>query len=477
MNAPRRSRRSAPPRSRAPTRRGRSRSRKPTHSDNPRIAAVRVLQAISAEHGSFRDRLPEALAGLATADRSRCRAWCYGLARFDLRLQFELDALLDKPLKARDADLAWLLKLGLHQLQSSDVPAPLIVSETVEATELLDKSWARGLVNAVLRRYLREREAGSLPVPPSTAVAQAMPDWIFERLTKDWGAEAGALAEISNQQAPMTLRLAAGADGLDQGLRRFEAAGLSVYPGQRAAAALRLETPLDVVDLPGFGDASVTVQDESAQLAVELLVESTPADGRLLDACCAPGGKTLHALDSGHFAELVALDVSAERLARVSESLQRRPEDARLSLQCADAAAPDTWWDGRAFDVILVDAPCSGSGVIRRHPDIKLLRSEADMTRLHETQAALLDALWQVLAPGGFLMYCTCSVFQSENEGQIARFFERCGDARLVPLPARAGRARPGEQQALGRQWLPTCAEHGDGFWYALLQRLPEVVA
>lgn len=443
-------------------------------TDNPRIAAIAVMRAISQQHGSFSDRLPLALAGLAPADRPRCHAWCFGLARHDILLQYRLSQLLDKPLKSRDADLEWLLKLGLYQLTYSEVPAPLVVSETVEIASLLDKDWARGLINAVLRRYLREREAGRHLPPDDPAIASAYPDWLYRRLQADWGEVAATVAATGNEQAPMTVRVTAGASHVGDTLDTLSAAGVSASPGTRAGAALVLDEAMDVLELPGFSEGKLTVQDESAQLAVELLTESVPGGGRLLDACAAPGGKTLHAIDSGHFTDIVALDVSADRLARIADALARREDRLAPSLLCADAGDVSGWWDQRSFDVVLLDAPCSGSGVIRRHPDIKLVRREADVEALVSQQAQLLDALWQVVKPGGYLMYCTCSIFASENEDQVKRFLARRDDASAVLLSARAGLARPNEQLALGRQWLPTTRTGGDGFWYSLLRRSVE---
>ena len=454
---------------------GRSGRRRPVEGGGgPRMAAVRVLCAVADQEGSFRDRLPEALAGLEPAERSRCQAWCYGLARYHVALSARLQQLMQKPLKARDADLSWLLQLGLYQLEHSEVPAPLVVSETVEAVEHLDKSWARGFVNAVLRRAVRESEAGTVPPLATDAERYAFPNWLYQRLVTNWGDRAPALAQASNEQAAMSLRVAGGAAALDALEAELAAAGMPATRGMRATAALILQTPVDVAELPGFSVGAVSVQDESAQMAVELLISAVPAGARLLDACAAPGGKTAHALDSGHFGPIVALDKSASRLARLQQTLDRLEHSKAVSLVSADAARVATWWDGVPFDAVLLDAPCSGSGVIRRHPDIKLLRDELDVEELVQTQARLLDAAWEVLAPGGHLLYATCSVFKSENEDQVARFVKRHPNAEVCSLDPRAGEARPDTGFALGRQWLPDNARSGDGFWYALLTRAPD---
>ncbi len=430
--------------------------------------------AVADQQGSFRDRLPQALAGLEPAERPRCQAWCYGLARYHVALSARLQQLMQKPLKARDADLAWLLQLGLYQLEHSDVPAPLVVSETVEAVEQLDKSWARGFINAVLRRAVREREAGAEPEPATDAQRYAFPEWLYQRLLSDWGDRAPDIAQASNEQAAMCLRVAGGAANLETVEAEFDAAGMPTRRGTRATAALLLETAVDVESLPGFAAGAVSVQDESAQLAVELLAAVTPEGARLLDACAAPGGKTAHALDSGRFGPIVALDQSASRLARVQQTLDRLGRSDAASLVVADAAELDDWWDGKSFTAVLLDAPCSGSGVIRRHPDIKLLRDEEDVEALVKTQARLLDAAWKVLAPGGHLLYTTCSVFKSENEDQVACFIERHPDAQVCAIDSLAGQARPDSGPILGRQWISDSSQAGDGFWYSLLTRLAD---
>lgn len=437
---------------------------------NPRAATVRVMVAVAGERGSFRDRLPEALATLAPAERSRCRAWCYGLARYHVALAARLQPLLAKPLKSKDSDLGWLLQLGLYQLEHNEVPAPLVVSETVEAVENLDKSWARGFVNAVLRRAVREREEGSAPMPASDAERYAMPDWIYRRLVTDWGEHAPALAVASNQQAGMCLRLAR-ESAFDAYTEDLASKGMNATRGQRARAALWLESPVEVEALPGFTEGYVSVQDESAQLAVELLAAAVPAGTRLLDACAAPGGKTAQAADTGHFAQIHALDQSSTRLTLLQRTLERCSHADAVTVVNADAADISQWWDGVLFGAVLLDAPCSGSGVIRRHTDIKLLRDEEDVAELVHTQARLLDAVWEVLAPGGHLLYTTCSIFKTENEDQIARFIARTPDAVACPLEDRVGFARPQAEAPLGRQYLPGDAREGDGFWYALITR------
>ena len=290
----------------------------------------------------------------------------------------------------------------------------------------------------------------------------------MRRLAADWPDAWRALTRADDERAPMTLRVAGDREAYRA---RLAESGIAASPGARAPTALLLDAPVPVERLPGFERGEASVQDESAQLAAGLLAAAVPAGTRLLDACAAPGGKTAHALQSGHFGEITALDADAERLERVGATLARigRPDAARLI--AADAAEPDAWWDGTPFGAILLDAPCSGTGVVRRHPDIKLLRRDADIDALVALQARLLDALWGTLAPGGHLLYATCSVLADENERQAAAFLGRTPDATSVALPPEAGTSRPlGDGAAPGGQ-IMTGDRGSDGFWYALLRR------
>jgi len=434
-----------------------------------RIAAVRTLQGLVDGGGSLTRRLPRALAALAPADRARCQGFCYGLARWHIRLQAVAASLMKSPLKPKDQDLAWLIELGLYQLLHTDAPPSRVVDESVEATATLGKDWARGLVNAVLRRALRERD--TLDQGLSEAQRRAHPAWLHERLSADWPADLQALCVANNTQAPMTLRIGPPAGGRDAYRAALAAVELDGHPLHEARQALQLVAPVPVERLPGFEHGHASVQDVSAQLAVQLLIDAVPAGARLLDACAAPGGKTGHAAQSGHFGDILALDNDAARLERVQGTLSRLGCTAAVRSRCADAALPDGWWDGQPFDAVLLDAPCSGSGVIRRHPDIKLLRRDADIAALVADQARLLDALWPLLAPGGSLLYATCSVLKVENEQQVQAFLARTPQAQAMPLPGLAGHPRP-TQDPLGVQRLPGVHD-GDGFWYARLTHRP----
>ena len=428
----------------------------------PRLAAARVVAGVVAHGRSLSDVLAPALAGIDDArDRSLAQALIYGTLRFQPRLQLILDELLDKPLKTREADLNGLLLVGLHQISGMSIPDHAAVAATVDTVAAIGRQRARGLVNAILRRYLRERDALEATADASPQGRFSHPLWLIDQLRADWPEHWQTLLEQNNQHPPMWLRVNA---------RRESAAAWLEAPGAPAAVpspwlseALQLQQPADVGMLPGFDDGVVSVQDAGAQLAAHLVA---PSPGqRVLDACAAPGGKTCHLLELCPDIELSAIDLDQQRLARVAQNLERLSLTATLI--AADAARPDDWWDGQPYDAILLDAPCTASGVIRRHPDIKLLRRPADLNTLGAQQAMLLDRLWPLLVPGGRLVYCTCSVFRAEGPGQIAAFLKRTADASLDPESTAAGwgvDAGPGRQIITGEAAM-------DGFYYACLRK------
>jgi 16S rRNA (cytosine967-C5)-methyltransferase len=342
------------------------------------------------------------------------------------------------------------------------VPSHAAVAETVGAARRLHKAWAAALVNATLRGFLREREQllAALDTDPVSALAH--PAWLLDELRAAWPQQWQAIAAANNVRPPMTLRVNPRHGDAAAWRTRLTTAGHPAATVAAAPSALQLDAPCDVKILPGFATGALSVQDAAAQLAAPLL--AVRPGQRVLDACAAPGGKTCHLLESQPaLAELVALDRSAERLERVRENLVRLGGTARLV--AADAAEVDSWWDGKPFERILLDAPCSGSGVIRRHPDIKLLRRPEDLVHLAGEQQRLLRAVWPLLAPGGRLLYATCSVLPVENERQISHFLADYEEAEELPITAEWGHPRDH-----GRQILP--GEAGmDGFFYALLQR------
>ena len=426
-----------------------------------RAIAARVIQAVRFDGVSLKAALPKALESIADPrDRALCEAICFEAARWSLRYERLLDALLERPLPPSARAIHALLLAGLAQLDAMKLAEYAALSSTAEAARVLKHPRHVGLVNAVLRRYLRERE--TLETSLDAAARVAHPAWLAKALRKDWGEDADAIFAANNASAPMWLRVNLSRIARDDYAQRLLAAGIDAQPSELVPSALRLDQGLAPTRLPGWDEGLVSVQDLAAQLAAHAV---DARDGvRVLDACSAPGGKTAHLRERNPgLAQLLALDPDPARLQRVRDNLQRLGLEAQTRV--ADATQPQTWWDGVKFDRILLDAPCSGTGVIRRQPDIKLHRRAADIAGLVALQARLLDAAWPMLAAGGRLVYATCSVLKDENERQIDAFLARTPEAETVALPARFGRASGG-----GRQRLPG-DDGGDGFFHAALRR------
>lgn len=410
--------------------------------------------------------LTAALEGLLpTAERSLVRELVYGTLRWFIRLEALVGRLLQKPLRARDQDVQALLLIGAYQLLYMRIPDYAAVGATAEAARELEKVWAVGLVNGVLRELQRASAALQAEADKSPSVALAHPAWLLGRLQQAYPADWQRIATANNARAPMALRVNVRRASRDDYLQRLAAAGLSARPTPHVPSGVLLEEAEDVAQLPGFRRGDVSVQDAAAQLAAGLL-DLSPGQ-RLLDLCCAPGGKLAHACEAEPaLGDVVGVDIQSARLARTRETLARLGLDAQLA--AGDAAAPHTWWDGRLFDRILVDAPCSATGVIRRHPDIKLLRRESDIAALAALQGRILNAAWGMLAPGGRLVYVTCSVLPEENEFVMAHFVAGREDVSAVAFTADWGRS-----MGVGRQILPG-EDDMDGFYYACLEKRPE---
>ncbi|MBC7183287.1 MAG: 16S rRNA (cytosine(967)-C(5))-methyltransferase RsmB [Marinobacter sp.] len=425
----------------------------------PPMRAIAAGVMLAVENGqSLSQCLPPALNRLPLNERPELQALCYGTCRWFHRLDGELSGRLKKPLRKPDRIVHHLMLVALFQLRFSQQATYAVLNETVEACRALDKPHLTGLVNGVLRAAERE----GMPAPSDDAARFSHPLWMVEKLRHNWPDDWQQILDANNAQAPMTLRVNALRFGRDEYLGLLAEAGIDASATQFAPHGIQLARPVPVDHLPWFADGAVSVQDEAAQLCTTLL-DLAPGQ-RVLDACAAPGGKTCAILEScAGLDEVVAIDESADRLPRVQENLDRLDLDATLTQ--ADAAATDQWWDGRAFDRILLDVPCSASGVIRRHPDIKLLRRESDIVPLATIQLGLLDAMWAILKPGGRLVYATCSVFPQENHRIIQRFCKQQTDAILVEPDAQWGR-----DMGAGRQLLPNPDSH-DGFFYAVLEK------
>lgn len=427
-----------------------------------RLLAVQVLNFIVSDNGSLSSRLSDLAKKNPDANLPLIQEYTYGVCRWYQGLDFMARHLLQKPLRKKDTDVYCLILLGLYQLFHMRTPDHAAINETVGLTRLLKKDWARSLVNAVLRKAQRERESLETAIEANESAKYSHPDWIISALKKDWPENFQDILQQNNLQAPMTLRINSAFGSRNDYLIRLQDAGIYAEPGNLCETSVILDKPTDVMQLPGFADGHVSVQDEASQFVASLL--SAEADSKVLDACAAPGGKTCALLErvSGQL-EMLALDNSEARLEKVSDNLQRLKLQA--SIKCADAASTADWWDGQPFDAILLDAPCSALGVIRRHPDIKLLRHAEDIARLNKLQQELLVKLWPCLKKGGKLLYSTCSILRDENEGQISSFLQKTKDAKAVPIAHPQAKSCP-----IGMQFLPG-TDKLDGFYYALLEK------
>ena len=430
---------------------------------NPRLAAARALAAVLSGKASLNSSLPAQLDKVDERDRGLTQDLAFGTARWQPRLDLLAAQLLQKPFKAADADVQALLLVGLYQLFYTRIPAHAAIGETVGCADKLKKPWAKGLLNAVLRRAQREGEALLADMERDPVVRTAHPRWLQKSLKAFWPEQWESICAANNAHPPMILRVNRRHHTRDAYLALLAKAGIDASACQYGSDAIVLSQACDVRGLPGFAEGWVSVQDEAAQLAADLL-ELAPGQ-RVLDACCAPGGKTCHLLEAeAGLAHVVAIDLEAKRLARVRENLDRLELDAEL-IAC-DARDTASWWDGKPFQRILLDAPCSATGVIRRHPDIKLTRQADDIPALAALQGQLLDALWPTLEVGGMLLYATCSSLPTENTEVVDAFLARTPGARELDLATEAGLRQPH-----GRQLLAQEGGH-DGFYYAKLIKI-----
>ena len=428
-----------------------------------RVVAVQAMRSLFEDGRSFTTVLVDAEKRVPSDVRPRLRAVCFEWARWATQLEAMVDSKLDKPLRAKDYDVYLLMQLGVLELTHMNTPAHTAVNECVKALKGLKRPWAKGLVNAVLRNTQRA------PVNTDTlnrAERYAYPDWWVSKLKQDWPEQLDAILEGGNLRAPMTLRVNRLETNVEQTLELFDGSGLSADAHAFAPDAVTLVEPIPVRSVPGFEAGKISVQDAAAQMLVPLLDKASVNPKRVLDACSAPGGKTAYLLEAYSEANVLALDHSAERLTRVTDTLSRLSLQDRAETRACDAANVAAWWNNEPFDLVLLDAPCTGSGVIRRHPDIKHTRREGDIDSLAKQQLQLLHALWDTVAEGGYLLYATCSVFKEENELQVERFINEFDNAvDKTPKDISWAMAR-----SAGYQVLP--GENGmDGFFYALIRK------
>ncbi|WP_319380374.1 16S rRNA (cytosine(967)-C(5))-methyltransferase RsmB [Thiomicrorhabdus sp.] len=431
---------------------------------NSRYVALKMCLSVIDGGRSLSQVMPEGLAQFQDArNRSFTQNLVLGTLRWQLRLQAICDQLLKKKLKAKDEDINQLILLGLYQILYMETPDHAAVSETVALVSKLKKPWAKGLVNGVLRNFLRDREALCAEVDLKPSYAYSHPQWFFKTIRKAYPQDWQQILSANNEIAPITLRNNRLQQSRDELLESLNKEDQLAEAHPQCTQGIRLLQSMDITGLPGFTEGAFSVQDGAAQQAAELL-QPIPGE-RLLDACAAPGGKTAHLLElADGDLDLLAIEKEPERLDRLAENLHR------LGLECdyrvGDAAAPGDWWNHTPFDKILLDAPCSATGIIRRRPDIKWHRTEEDISALCNLQAQILETLWTTLKPGGRLLYATCSVLPQENGLQMQRFLQENRDAREVPITAEWGLQQP----LPGRQILP--GDSGmDGFYYCLLEK------
>lgn len=425
---------------------------------NTRALAALTLAPVLAGKSSLGEPFDENILKLSVPDRSLFQELCFGCLRHFHSLECISNCLLDTPLRPKDQDIFALILLGLYQLKYLRVPDHAAISESVAAAKELRKPWASKLINAVLRNYRRREKALDQQLSDDATYKWSHPKWLRERIAQAWPQHWKSILRANNTQPPLTIRVNTHKTPIGIYLQYLRQKGIEFCETSLSHQGLRLFCRGMIQDIPGYDAGLFSVQDEGAQIAASLL--SLAQGSRVLDACSAPGGKAAHILEMDPLLnELVCIEVDSKRMLRVEENLARLNQTATLLVE--DACNVDKWWDGKVFDGIILDVPCSATGVIRRHPDIKLLRRSTDLAKLVELQAHLLRAVWQTLAPGGILVYASCSILPEENEILVQSFIDEQADALHDPISANWGIERP-----CGRQLFPEEAGH-DGFYYA----------
>lgn len=428
--------------------------------NNVRALAAETLYQVVDQGLSLNQVLPAAAAKVAVKEKALLQQLCYGVLRQLPSLEHYCRTLLTKPLKGKQRVFQFLVYVGIYQLQHMRTPAHAAVAETVNALQALQAPGLKGLVNAVLRNFQRQQAELEAAANQVEVCLYNHPGWFIKAVQEAYPEKWQTILAANQQQAPMWLRINQNQYSTDQYLALLTEANIVARKVDGFCDAVLLEKPCDVFSLPGFAEGACSVQDGAAQIAARLIAPQ--AGERILDACAAPGGKTCHILELADNLAVTALDCDETRLARVQENLSRIGLQAQLL--CADAANPDAWWDKETFDKILLDVPCSATGVIRRHPDIKWLRRAADIEQLALLQSSILDKIWPLLKAGGTLVYATCSVLPQENKDQVKAFLARTDDAIHQPLHDLDTLEQP------GWQFLP---ELTDGFYYAKITKRP----
>jgi 16S rRNA (cytosine967-C5)-methyltransferase len=433
--------------------------KKQKRPENARLAAVAAVSAVLEDHMTLNEHFQSA-SGLSPRDAAYARHLAYGVLRWLSALEWIAGELTDRPIKKREKDIKLLVLVGIFQIWKDETADHAAVHATAECARLLGKHWAVGLVNAVLRRFQREQKE-LLTRLGETREQHAHPAWLLDALKKDWPETWTEIVSQNNTQAALWLRHNPSKSDRQALLDNLQSKEFTVSSHSLAKDALSIAPAAAVQNIPGFADGEVSVQDPAAQLAATY-VDPQPGE-RILDACAAPGGKTCHLLERQPDINLLALDRDTERLKLIRENLDRLGLNCKL--KTADAGCPNDWWDGKPFDKILLDAPCSTTGVIRRHPEIKWLRDEKQVQNAIRAQKTLLSSLWPLLNAGGILVYATCSILKSENHEQIHGFLSDHADAEIVgPGDSPDKTSLPGRQIAPGEEGM-------DGFYYAIIRK------
>ncbi|MCP4597971.1 16S rRNA (cytosine(967)-C(5))-methyltransferase RsmB [Neptuniibacter sp.] len=427
---------------------------------NIRALAAQVLTPLLLNKGSLNTQFATVEKRCPEKDRGLLRELCYGTMRFYPQLNEILKLLQNRPFKYKDIDARAVALIGLYQLIHTRIPGHAAINESVEACKVLKKPGAGKLINALLRRFQREQTEIEAELAHNDSYTFNHPDWMIAKLKNNWPEHWQQILEANNQQAPLTLRVNQKATDRQSYLTQLQPV-VSAEVTTHSEQGLRLAESVNVESLPGYNVGAFSVQDEAAQLSAELL-DLHPGQ-RVLDACAAPGGKLCHILETEPALAVVdAIELEEKRAGRIEENLKRLRLKANLII--ADASS-QTWWKGEQYDRILLDAPCSATGVIRRNPDIKYLKKGEDIHEISKLQFAILQNCWELLKPGGKLLYATCSIFPQENERLVKRFIEQSTNTQHLPIDAGWG-----VEREYGRQLFPQKNGH-DGFYYALLQK------
>jgi 16S rRNA (cytosine967-C5)-methyltransferase len=436
------------------------------HNKNIRAQAAICVYQVVDKGRSLSDVLPTAQAELENPkDKALLSQICYGVMRWLPKLDFFCSRLLEKPLKGKQRPFQFLLYVGIYQLLEMRIPAHAAISETVEAAYAMKALGLKGLINAVLRNFQRQQDELCAAADNVDTCRFGHPNWFIKKLKQHYPQQWQAILEANQLQAPMWIRVNQQQFERDGYLAKMAEVEIGGQDDTQLQHGIVLDKPVDVFKLPGFAEGSCSVQDGAAQFAGQLM--AVQSGDRVLDACAAPGGKTCHMLESQpQLASMTALDCDGGRLQKVQENLTRLELAAKLVT--ADAGDVDAWWDGEQFDRILLDAPCSATGVIRRHPDIKWLRRAEDIAQLATLQQKILNNLWPILKPGGTLLYATCSVLPQENKQQIIDFLSRTVDAELAPINEFDTQEDPGWQLLPGENNM-------DGFYYCRLVKRAKI--